>query len=111
MSDEKLCQVIRGIVGFCFFLGFSYLLNPEFVGQYCFLVIAFFISLVGGLMYYRHLQRSLEKKIALEEEKLKLRQEKLQQDFAETMKELLVMQTEIQEYHQKTDEMAKKDLE
>ncbi|MBO1305962.1 hypothetical protein JZO70_07310 [Enterococcus sp. 669A] len=62
-------------------------------------------------MYYLRLQRNLQKELTLEEEKLKLRQEKLQQDFAETMKELVVMQTEIRGHHQKIDEITKKDIE
>ncbi|MGX7182304.1 hypothetical protein [Enterococcus pallens] len=104
MRKEKIYIIARGIGGLfvCWF--FSNLLAPEFVAQHRLLVIIFLIFLVGGVMYYRHLQRKFKKKLALKEEKLKLQQEKLQNDLTETMKELVVMHSEIRDYHKKNCE-------
>lgn len=88
----------------------TYLLNPEFVSQYLFLVIPFFILVVSGVMYYLRLRRNLQMELSREEERLRLRQEQLQNDLAETMKELVVMQTEIRDHHLKIDSIEKKDI-
>ncbi|MGG5332856.1 hypothetical protein [Enterococcus sp. AZ163] len=109
MSDKKIYIISKGIGALFFCLFFSNMLAPEFVSRYRPVVILFFIFLVGGFMYYRYLQRNLKKELASEGKKFKMRQEKLQNDLTETIKELATIQSEILDHRQKVDDRAKKD--
>lgn len=59
MREKNFFIMARGISGFFFGLVLTHWLAPEFVSRYRWLVVLFFIFLLGGWMHYRQLQRKL----------------------------------------------------